>query len=105
VSACAPVWAARLAAFALAVGATMRTAAGADGLTVCLARSAGAGCPLSISSFLAKFGTGVNTTAWAVLILIPGLTGAVVGAPLLGRELETGSPGTSPSPSTTRASS
>jgi hypothetical protein len=79
-----------LAAFAIAVGATMRTAAGADGLTACLARSAGAGCPLSVSSFLDRFNTGVNVTAWALLILIPGLTGVVVGAPLLGRELETG---------------
>jgi hypothetical protein len=79
-----------VAVFAVAVGATMRTASGADGLTGCLARSGGAGCPASISSFLDKFGTGVNTTAWAILILLPGLIGVVVGAPLLGRELETG---------------
>jgi hypothetical protein len=81
---------AALAVFALAVGSTMRTASGADGLTACLARTGGAGCPASISSFLTRFGTGVNTTAWAVLVLVPGLIGVVVGAPLLGRELETG---------------
>ncbi|HEY3978914.1 MAG TPA: hypothetical protein VGM79_16685 [Streptosporangiaceae bacterium] len=81
---------AAVAAFAVAVGVTMRTAAGADGLTACLSRSGAAGCPAPIGSFLTRFGTGVNTTAWAVLILLPGLAGVVVGAPLLGRELETG---------------
>ena len=79
-----------IAICAIAIGAWMRTAFSDDGLAACLARSGGAGCPGTISSFLSKFNGGAVLTLSAALFVIPGLVGAVVGAPLLGRELEQG---------------
>lgn len=76
--------------FALAVGTWMRTTFGNDGLGLCLARSGGSGCPGVITSFVNKFNGGITAPLAGVVFAIPGILGAVVGAPLLGRELETG---------------
>jgi hypothetical protein len=80
-----------LAAFAVTVGGSMRTAFTQDNLAACLAHSQGISCPASVSDFMAKFGSEVNIAFWAVLLLLPGMIGVVIGAPLLGRELEFGS--------------
>jgi hypothetical protein len=79
-----------LAIFAIAAGAWMRTTFSDDGLAGCLARSGGAGCPAAITSFVHRFNGGAAITVIAALFAIPGLVGVVVGAPLLGRELEQG---------------
>ena len=79
-----------VAIFAIAVGAGMRSAFDADGLGACLARSGGSGCPAVITSFVHRFNGPASVTQNAPLFLIPGLVGVVVGAPLLGRELEQG---------------
>jgi hypothetical protein len=80
-----------LTAFAVAVGGSMRTAFSQDNLAACLAHSQGISCPSSVSDFMDKFGSEVNIAFWAVLLLLPGMIGVVIGAPLLGRELEFGS--------------
>jgi hypothetical protein len=80
-----------LAVFAIAVGAWMRTTFSDDGLSACLARSGGTGCPAAIMSFVNEFSRGGTGVAISLpLIAIPGLLGIVTGAPLLGRELERG---------------
>jgi hypothetical protein len=79
-----------LAIFAIAVGAWMRSTFSADGLGACLARSGGTGCPAVITSFVHEFSGPAGITADLPLFVIPGLVGVVVGAPLLGRELEQG---------------
>ena len=79
-----------LAIFAVAVGSLMRSAFDADGLGACLARSGGSGCPAVITSFVHRFNGPGAITATLPLFVIPGLVGVVVGAPLLGRELEQG---------------
>jgi hypothetical protein len=79
-----------LAIFAVAVGSLMRSAFDADGLGACLARSGGSGCPAVITSFVHRFDGPAAITANLPLFVIPGLVGVVVGAPLLGRELEQG---------------
>jgi hypothetical protein len=80
-----------LAAFAVAVGTWMRTTFSDDGLPGCLARTGGAGCPAAITSFVDEFSHGASSTAISLpLIAIPGLLGLIVGAPLLGQELERG---------------
>ncbi len=79
-----------LAIFAVAVGSLMRSAFDADGLGACLARSGGSGCPAVITSFMHRFDGPAAITANLPLFVIPGLVGVVVGAPLLGRELERG---------------
>jgi hypothetical protein len=82
---------AALAALAVTFGIQMRSAFGADGLAGCLARSGGAGCPAAITSFVDRFARGGSGALVGIpLTAIPGLLGAVVGAPLLGRELERG---------------
>ncbi len=78
------------AIFAIAVGTQMRSAFSHDGLAACLARSGGTGCPAAISSFLSTFNGGLALPANLALLVVPVLTGVVTGAPLLGRELETG---------------
>lgn len=78
-----------IAVYAVAVGAWMRSAFGADGLGACLARSGGAGCEGVITSFTQKFNLPV-TLANVVTLPIPAYLGAVVGAPLLGTELGRG---------------
>ena len=79
-----------LAVLAVTIGIQMRAAFGGDGLPACLARSGGAGCPAVITSFVDRFGHGVSSIMNVPLIAIPGLLGVIVGAPLLGRELERG---------------
>ena len=79
-----------LTIFAIAAGAGMRSAFDADGLGACLARSGGSGCPAVITSFVHRFNGPASITETLPLFLIPGLVGVVVGAPLLGRELEQG---------------
>ncbi len=78
------------AIFAIAMGTWMRASFSHDGLPSCLARSGGAGCPEVITSFVHSFSGPAAVTATLPLFLIPGLVGVVVGAPLLGRELEQG---------------
>jgi hypothetical protein len=78
-----------LAALAVGFGIQMRTAFGQDGLPACLASSGGTGCVAALTSFVDRFArSGASSAILGVpLIAIPGLLGAVVGAPLLGREL------------------
>ena len=79
-----------LAAYGLVLGLQMRTSFSQNNLATCLAHSLGAGCPNSVATFDNSFGSLVNIGFWAVLLLLPGLIGAVVGATVLGRELEMG---------------
>src|ERR1700689_2338244 len=81
---------AALAVYAILLGTSMRTAFGQDGLITCLARSHGTGCPAAIQAFTNRFGSEVNVAFWSVLLILPGLIGVLVGAPLIARELEYG---------------
>ncbi|MBV9380116.1 MAG: ABC transporter permease subunit [Streptosporangiaceae bacterium] len=82
-----------LAGLALAlflVSEPMRQAFGQDGITGCVARGTRtAGCQNAIGAFLSSWGFTYNQALIALLI-IPGLIGVIIGAPLLGRELEEG---------------
>jgi len=69
---------------------SMRTAFGQDGLAECLARSQGGSCPAAIMAFTNRFGSEVNIAFWSVTLIVPGLIGVLVGAPLIARELEYG---------------
>jgi hypothetical protein len=79
-----------IAIFAVALGVWMRSSFSADGLAGCLANSGGSGCPAAISSFTREFSGGVTLPLTLLLFVIPGFLGAVIGAPLLGAELERG---------------
>ena len=79
-----------LAIYAILVGTSMRTAFSHDSLASCLARSQGAGCPTAVSAFMDEFGSEVNIAFWSVALIVPGLIGVLVGAPLIARELEYG---------------
>jgi hypothetical protein len=79
-----------LAVFAVVVGMWMRTTFSADGLGACLAHSAGAGCAGTITSFVHKFNGPATLPVSILLFAVPGILGAVVGAPLIGQELERG---------------
>jgi len=79
-----------LAIYAVVLGDSMRTAFGQDGLITCLARSQGTGCPDAITTFTNRFGSEVNVAFWSVTLIVPGLIGVLVGAPLIARELEYG---------------
>jgi hypothetical protein len=80
-----------LAVFAIVVSTSMRTAFSHNGLAGCLAHGAGtSACQNAVSAFMARFNTLVNIAFWALLLLLPGLIGVVVGAPLIARELEYG---------------
>jgi hypothetical protein len=81
---------AALGVYALIVGASMRTAFDHHGLVGCLARSQGTGCPAAIQAFTNRFCSEVNIAFWSVLLILPGLIGVLVGAPLIARELEYG---------------
>jgi hypothetical protein len=81
---------AALAVFAILVSTSMRTAFSHDGLAACLAHSQGTSCPAGVSAFMNSFDSVVNISTWAALFVIPGLIGVIVGASLLGRELELG---------------
>jgi hypothetical protein len=86
----AAVLLAALSVYAILLGTSMRTAFGQDGLVSCLARSQGTGCPGAIHAFTDRFGSEVNVAFWSVLLILPGLTGVLIGAPLIARELENG---------------
>jgi hypothetical protein len=80
-----------LAIYAVLVGTSMRTAFGHDGLAPCLASSRGAvGCEGAVTTFTNEFGSEVNIAFWSVALIVPGLIGVLVGAPLIARELEYG---------------
>jgi ABC-type transport system involved in multi-copper enzyme maturation permease subunit len=79
-----------LAVYAIVLGTSMRTAFGQDGLASCLARSHPVGCFGAISAFDNEFGSEVNIAFWSVALIVPGLIGVLVGAPLIARELEFG---------------
>ena len=79
-----------LAVYAIVLGLSMRNSFSQNNLATCLAHSQGAGCMNSVATFDNRFGSLVNVGFWAVLLLLPGLIGIVVGAPLLGREMEMG---------------
>lgn len=84
---------AALAVLALAlflVSAPMRQAFSQDGIATCAARAPQTGsCQNAIGAFLNSWGFTYNQALIALLI-IPGLIGVIIGAPLLGRELEQG---------------
>jgi ABC-type transport system involved in multi-copper enzyme maturation permease subunit len=79
-----------LAVYAIVLGLAMRNSFSQNNLATCLAHNQGANCPNSVATFDNSFGSLVNIGFWAVLLLLPGLIGIVVGAPLLGREMEMG---------------
>jgi hypothetical protein len=79
-----------LAVYAIVLGLAMRNSFGQNNLATCLAHSQGANCPNSVYAFDNRFGSLVNIGFWSVLLLLPGLIGAVVGASVLGREMEMG---------------
>jgi hypothetical protein len=79
-----------LAIYAIMLGTSMRTAFGHDSLASCLARSQGGGCPTEVTAFMNEFGSEVNIAFWSVALIVPGLIGVLVGAPLIARELEYG---------------
>jgi ABC-type transport system involved in multi-copper enzyme maturation permease subunit len=82
---------AALAVYAVILGTSMRTAFGNDGLAgACLARSQGLSCPAGVGTFRSEFGSEVNIAFWSVALIVPGLIGVLVGAPLIARELEFG---------------
>ncbi len=81
---------AALGVYAIIVGSSMRTAFSQDGLVSCLAHGRGTGCPDAIHAFTDRFGSEVNVAFWSVLLILPGLIGVLVGAPLIARELEYG---------------
>jgi ABC-type transport system involved in multi-copper enzyme maturation permease subunit len=79
-----------LAVYAIVLGLQMRTSFSQNNLATCLAQSLGRGCQNSVETFDQRFGSLVNIGFWSVLLLLPGLIGAAVGAPLIARELELG---------------
>ena len=79
-----------VAIYALGIGLWMRSTFNSDGLGACLARSGGAHCGAMIGSFFQKFTGGAVIPLILLLFLIPAFLGAVVGAPVLGTELERG---------------
>jgi hypothetical protein len=83
---------AALAAVATGFGIPMHSAFSGDGLPACLARSGGSGCVTALTSFVDRFARGGPGSALLDVLLLatPGMLGAVVGATLLGRELELG---------------
>jgi len=79
-----------LAVYGIVLGLEMRTSFSSNNLAACLAHSQGASCPNAVGRFDNSFGSLVNIGFWGVLLLLPGLIGAAIGAPLLARELELG---------------
>ena len=79
-----------LAVYGIVLGLQMRTSFSHNNLATCLAHSQGASCPNAVATFDNSFGSLVNIGFWGVLLLLPGLIGAAVGAPLLAREMEMG---------------
>ena len=81
---------AALAVYAVIESTSMRTAFSHDGLAACLARSQGYACPAGVTAFMNEFSSAVNIAFWSVALIVPGLIGVLVGAPLIARELEFG---------------
>jgi hypothetical protein len=82
---------AALAVYAIIEGTSMRSAFSSDGLAgSCLARTQGTGCENGIGAFMNEFGSEVNIAFSNVVLIVPGLIGVLVGAPLVARELEYG---------------
>ena len=82
---------AALAVYAIIESISMRTAFSSDGLAgPCLARSQGTACEGGITAFMNEFGSAVNIAFWSVALIVPGVIGVLVGAPLIARELEYG---------------
>jgi ABC-type transport system involved in multi-copper enzyme maturation permease subunit len=79
-----------LAVYGLVLGLEMRTSYNNNHLGTCLAHSQGTGCLNGVVAFDNSFGSLVNIGFWGVLLLLPALIGAAVGAPLIARELEMG---------------
>jgi len=79
-----------IAVYVLVLGLWARSTFNSDAIGNCLARSGGAGCGGTISSFLHDVQGGAGVPLNLVLLVVPGLLGATVGAPLLGQELERG---------------
>jgi hypothetical protein len=79
-----------IAIYALALGLGMRSSFNADGLGACLARSSGADCGGTIRSFFHNNSKGATLALSWLILPIPGLLGAAVGAPVLGSELARG---------------
>jgi hypothetical protein len=79
-----------VAVYGLALGLWMRSTFNSQGLGSCLASSAGADCGATIASFSRQFTGGATLPLSLVMFGIPPILGAVVGAPLLGQELERG---------------
>ena len=79
-----------VAVYALAFGLWMRSTFDSDAIGSCLAHSGGADCAGPISSFLHTAQGGAAAPLTFLLLLVPGVLGATVGAPLLGQELERG---------------
>ena len=79
-----------VAVYALFLGRWTRSTFDSDAIGTCLARSGGADCGAAITSFLHHMQSGAGMPLNIVLLVIPGLLGATVGAPLLGQELERG---------------
>jgi hypothetical protein len=79
-----------LALLLLLVSGPMRAQFSQDGVAGCVAAGARTGgCLAQIQGFMSKFGFTMNQ-ALVALMLIPGLIGVAIGAPLLGREFEHG---------------
>jgi hypothetical protein len=82
---------AMLAAFAIVLSTSMRTAFSHDALAGCIAQNPGTdACQGAVGAFMNSFNTVVNIGFWALLLAFPGLIGVVIGAPLIARELEYG---------------
>jgi hypothetical protein len=81
---------AALAVYAVIESTSMRTVFSHDGLAACLARSQGTTCPAGVTAFMNEFSSAVNIAFWSVALIVPGLIGVLVGAPLIARELEFG---------------
>ena len=79
-----------VAVYALVLGLWMRSTFHSDAIGTCLARSGGAGCGGTITSFMHSVQGGAAVPLNLVLLVVPGVLGATVGAPLLGQELERG---------------
>jgi hypothetical protein len=79
-----------LFALGAVVTSAMRGAFTSDGLSCVAGNAVSTSCQQGVGSFMHKFSGPVNIGFWALMLFIPGLIGVLIGAPLLGRELETG---------------
>jgi len=79
-----------LTVYAVIESTSMRSAFSHDDLAACLARSQGTACPTGVQAFMNEFGSAINIAFWSVALIVPGVIGVLVGAPLIARELEFG---------------